>query len=185
MPRKLLISFSSGLEVFSRFPLTLDWVNGCICELGSVKIIRRFKKVNGNTHQIPIHVLITNGEIRSYILGLCKRNNFHAIIDADLEELVNKIKKKSSAIVVMDYQVVNNYGSRIYSRINVACPGCNAILLCDRDHRDIIKQAVELGVYACILAPYEEWEVLTMIRNIIAKKKMMGRKEPNKNKEIR
>ena len=136
--------------------------------------------MNGYTHQIPIHVLIANDKIRSYVKGLCKRNNFHALIDADLEELVNKIKKKSSAIVVMDYQVVNNYGSRIYSRINVACPGCNAILLCDRDHRDIIKQAVELGVYACILAPYEEWEVLTMIRNIIAKQKLQDRKKPSR-----
>jgi len=140
--------------------------------------------VNGYTHQIPIHVLIANEKIRSYVKGLCKRNNFHVLIDADLEELVIKIKKMSSAIVIMDYQVVNNYGTRIYSRINVACPGCNAILLCDQDHRDLIKQAVELGVYACILAPYEEWEVLTMIRNIIAKKKLLGRKEPCKDQEL-
>ena len=140
--------------------------------------------MNGYTHQIPIHVLIANEKIRSYVKGLCKRNNFHALINADLEELVNKIKKMSSAIVIMDYQVVNNYGTRIYSRINVACPGCNAILLCDQDHRDLIKQAVELGVYACILAPYEEWEVLTMIRNIIAKKKLLGRKETYKDQEI-
>ena len=68
--------------------------------------------------------------------------------------------------------------------INVACPGCNAILLCDQDHRVLIKEAVELGVYACILAPYEEWEVLTMIRNIIAKKKLLGRKEPYKDQEL-
>jgi len=140
--------------------------------------------VNGYTHQIPIHVLIANERIRSYVKGLCKRNNFHVLIDADLEELVNKIKKMRSAIVIMDYQVVNNYGTRIYSRINVACPGCNAILLCDQDHRDLIKQAVELGVYACILAPYEEWEVLTMIRNIVAKKKLLGRKEPYKDQEL-
>jgi len=51
-------------------------------------------------------------------------------------------------------------------------PGCNAILLCDQDHRDFIKDTVEHGVYACILTPYDEWEVLTMIRNIIAKKKL-------------
>ena len=50
---------------------------------------------------------------------------------------------------MMDYEVVKSYGARIYSRINVACPGCNAILLCDQDHRDFIKEAVEHGVYAC------------------------------------
>ena len=81
---------------------------------------------------------------------------------------------------MIDYEVVKSYGVRIYSRINVACPGCNAILLCDQDHRDFIKEAVEHGVYACILAPYEEWEVLTMIRNLIAKEKLLGRKKPHK-----
>jgi len=121
--------------------------------------------------------LIANEKIRNYVSGLCKRNNFHPLIVADLEELIKKIKTKHSGIVIMDYEVVKSYGARIYSRINVAIPGCNAILLCDKDHRDFIKEAVEHGVYACILSPYEEWEVVTMIRNIIAKKKLRGRKK--------
>jgi AmiR/NasT family two-component response regulator len=85
---------------------------------------------------------------------------------------------------MMDYEVVKSYGARIYSRINVVCPDCNVILFCDQDHRDLIKEAVEHGVYACILAPYEEWEVLTMIRNIIAKKKLRGRKKLHKNQVL-
>jgi DNA-binding NtrC family response regulator len=139
--------------------------------------------VNGYTKQIPILVLITNESIRSYVIDLCKRNNLHPLISADLEELVKRIKKMRGAIVIMDYEVVNSYGRRIYSRINVACPGCKAILLCDQDHRDLIKEAVEHGVYACILAPYEEWEVLTMIRNIIAKNKLEEQKKPHKDRE--
>jgi len=123
--------------------------------------------------------MIANKKIRSYVMGLCKRNNLNPLIGADFEELVKKIKKMRSAIIIMDYEVVNSYGTRIYSRINVACPGCNAIMLCDQDHRGLIKQAVELGVYACILAPYEEWEVLTMIRNILTGKK---KKRPKKSR---
>ena len=140
--------------------------------------------MNGHTNKIPILLLIANEKLRNYILGLCKRNNLHPLIGADLEELIKKSKTRQSGIVMMDYEVVKSYGARIYSRINVACPGCNAILLCDQDHRDLIKEAVEHGVYACILTPYEEWEVLTMIRNIIAKKKLRGRKKVNKNKML-
>ena len=140
--------------------------------------------MNGHTNKIPILVLIANEKLRNYILELCKRNNLHPLIGADLEELIKKSKTRQSGIVMMDYEVVKSYGARIYSRINVACPGCNAILLCDQDHRDLIKEAVEHGVYACILAPYEEWEVLTMIRNIIAKKKLRGRKKGSKNKGL-
>jgi AmiR/NasT family two-component response regulator len=88
------------------------------------------------------------------------------------------------AIVMVDYEVVTSYGARIYSRINVACSGCKCIMFCDQDHRDLIKEAVEHEVYACILAPYEEWEVLTMIRNIIAKKKLKERKKLNKDQAL-
>ena len=140
--------------------------------------------MNGFTKQIPILVLIANEKIRSYVLGLCKKNNYHALIGADPEELIKRFKTRRSSIVMMDYEVVKSYGARIYSRINVACPGCNVILFCDQDHRDLIKEAVEHGVYACILSPYEEWEVLTMIRNIIAKKKLRGRKKSYKDKGL-
>jgi len=140
--------------------------------------------VNGYTKQIPILVLITNEKIRSYIIEICKRNKLRPLISVGFEELVKKIKKMHSAIVMVDYEVVTSYGRRIYSIINVACPGCKCIMLCDQDHRDFIKEAVEHGVYACILAPYEEWEVLTMIRSIITKNKLQDQKKPYKNQGL-
>jgi DNA-binding NarL/FixJ family response regulator len=133
---------------------------------------------------MPIFTLIANEKLRSYIIDLCRRNNLRPFMGANLEELVKKIKKKPGAVIVMDFEVVNSYGARIYSRINVACPGCNLLLLCDQNHRDIIKEAVEYDVYACIMPPYEEWEVLTMIRNIIAKEKLQDQKKLYKNKEL-
>lgn len=140
--------------------------------------------MNGYIQQIQIFVFIANEKLKSHVIGLCKRNNLRPFTAADLEELLKKIKKRRSAVVVMDYEVVNSYGARIYSSINVACPGCNLLLLCDQDRRDLIKEAVDHDVYACILPPYEEWEVLTMIRNIIAKEKLQDQKKLCKNKEL-
>ena len=119
-------------------------------------------------------MFVGNQKVRHNILELCKKNNYYPIIANDPEQLIKKIRVMSRAIVFMDHEVVNNYGARIYSRINVACSGCDILLLCDQAHRDLIKEAMELSVYACILAPFEEWEVLTMIRNILAKKKPIG-----------
>jgi DNA-binding NtrC family response regulator len=42
-----------------------------------------------------------------------------------------------------------------------------------------LVEAMELGAYASILAPYEEWEVLTIIRNILTGKK---KKRPRKSR---
>jgi DNA-binding NtrC family response regulator len=121
--------------------------------------------------QIDAFVLVANDDIRRYILDLCEKNNYRPLITTDLEELIEKTQKMQCYIVFIDYQLVNTYGTRLYSRINVACPDCSVILLCDQAHRDLIKEAMEHGVYACILSPFEEWEVLTIIRNILAKKK--------------
>jgi hypothetical protein len=48
----------------------------------------------------------------------------------------------------------------------------------------LIKEAMELGVYACILSPFEEWEVLTMIRNVLTVKKKRRPKKPRQNHAI-
>lgn len=142
--------------------------------------MKSFKTLSSPESQIDAFVLVANDDIRSYILELCEKNNYRSLITVDLEELVEETKRMHCGIVFIDYELVNTYGARLYSRINVACPECSVILLCDQAHRDLIKEAMELGVYACILAPFEEWEVLTMIRNILAKKKPPVRKKSKK-----
>ena len=115
--------------------------------------------------------MAANEDIRNHVVEVCEKNNYHPALATDLEELVRKTKRPRSVIVLLDYEMVNTYGARIYSRINVACPECSVILLCDQANRELIKEAMELGAYASILAPYEEWEVLSMIRNILTGKK--------------
>lgn len=124
-----------------------------------------------NRSSLLILLLIADKNIRNHILKLHQSNNYVSSVVKDPEKLAEKIKKWDSAIIFIDDKAVSIYGTRIYSRINVACPGCSTILLCNQDHQNLIKEAMDLGVYACILSPFEEWEVVTMIRNILAKKK--------------
>jgi len=142
--------------------------------------LKSLKTLSSPERQTDVFLLVANEDIRQYILELCEKNNYHPLITADLEELVKQTKRMRSAIVFIDYGVVSTHGARIYSRINVACPDCSVILLCDQAHRDLIKEAMELGVYACILSPFEEWEVLTMIRNILTVKK---KRRPKKSRQ--
>ena len=140
------------------------------------------RKLDFQNEHTVILLLLVDAETRSYMLRICRENKYqyHKVVDPI--ELVQTIEKQGSAIVFVDYEAVSKYGARIYSRVKVACPSCNIILLCDQDHQSFIKEAMEHGAYACIMSPYEEWEVLTMIRNIIAKKKLRGRKKGSKTK---
>jgi DNA-binding NtrC family response regulator len=89
---------------------------------------------------------------------------------------VEALKRLDSVIAFVDYEAVKAFGAKVYSSVKVACPGCNIILLSDQEHKSPIKEAIELGAYARILVPYEEWEVLAMVRNILTKRKLRQQK---------
>ncbi len=140
--------------------------------------------MNAHNEHTVILLLSANEKIRRYILNLCRENNYKYLVANNPEALVKTIKKQEGAIVFVDYEAIKICGTGIFSRVKVACPGCNTILLSDQDHQRLIKEAMELGVYACIMSPYEEWEVLTMIRNILAKKKLKKQKKLLNNERV-
>ena len=140
--------------------------------------------MNAHNEHTVILLLLANEKIRRYILDLCQENNYKYLVANHPEALVKTIKKQGSAIVFVDYEAIKICGSGIYSRVKVACPGCNIILLSNQDHQKLIKEAMEHGAYACIMSPYEKWEVLTIIRNILAKKKLKQQKKLHNNERV-
>ena len=152
---------------------------------GTPVLVRRPKEtLNSQNEHTVILLLLVDEEIRSYMLSLCREHKLKYLVVVDPEELVKTIKRLDSVIAFVDYEAVKAFGAKVYSRVNVACPGCNIILLSDQEHKSLVKEAMELGAYACILAPYEEWEVLTMIRNILTKRKLRKQKKPVKTQEL-
>ena len=140
--------------------------------------------LNAHNEHTVILMLLANDEIHRYMLSLCRKNNYKYLVAINPEELVQTITKQENAIVFVDYETVKIYGARIYSRVKVVCSECSIILLSNQDHQKLIKEAMELGAYACIMSPYEEWEVLTMIRNILAKKKLKQQKKLHNNERV-
>ena len=79
------------------------------------------------------------------------------------------LKENQFAIVLIDCGALYVYGARIISKIKVVCQHgriiifCNKAHLCDCQHRDLIKDILAIGVYACIVAPFNDWEVLSLV----------------------
>jgi DNA-binding NtrC family response regulator len=116
----------------------------------------------------PILLLVGNGQTRDYLSNLLLENNYFPLLMTDPEELLQSLKEKQFGIVLIDCRAVTSFGARILSRIKVSCRRCRIIIFCDKEHlhdrchRELIKEALNIGVYACILAPYKDWEVLSM-----------------------
>lgn len=123
----------------------------------------------------PLLLMVSSGQARDYLLSLLKENHYNPRVIAAPGKLLQTLKRQQFAIVFIDCEAVTALGAGIYAKIKVACPSCRIILCGDRAHlrnrsqRDLVKEAMDMGVYACILAPYEEWEVLSMVKHILAK----------------
>ncbi|MHB8158815.1 MAG: hypothetical protein ACYDEQ_15750 [Desulfocucumaceae bacterium] len=117
----------------------------------------------------PILLLISDHQTRDHLWSLLIENNFSPLLMADPKELLHVLKKNQFAIVLIDCGAVDVYGPRIITKIKVACRYgrviifCNKVHLGDSQHRELIKEILKIGVYACILAPYKEWEVLSLV----------------------
>jgi len=113
-------------------------------------------------------MLVGNSQTRDYLSSLLAENNYFPVLVTDPDELLHSLKEKQFAIILIYCSAIIYYGTRILSKIKVCCRLCRIIIFCDRQHlcdkvhREFIKEVMNIGVYACILAPYKEWEVLTM-----------------------
>lgn len=135
------------------------------------------------TKDVPLLLLVSREETRAYLAGLLTDQKYAPVVISDPDELVQALKGLTNATVFLDCEAISRFGAGLYSRLKVVCPWCRLILLCHKDHkthREIIRQAMEIGAYACLIAPFESWEVLAMVRHAQARK--LPRKRPPRKK---
>ncbi len=121
-----------------------------------------------NVEKVQPTLLICADNVRRHVSAILDRNHYEPVVAANEEELFESLSGGASSVVFLDGEAVANYGTRIYSKIKVACAPCKIILLCALNRRKLIKEAMEMGAYACVIEPYPEWEILTMIRHCLA-----------------
>lgn len=71
--------------------------------------------------------------------------------------------------VFLDAEVVKESGSKIYEEIRKISSKLAIVLLHKESDRDLVKEAMGKGVYGCIRAPYEDWEILKMAAFLAAR----------------
>lgn len=113
-----------------------------------------------------IVILVVHEPLRHSLSNLLQENGYAPNVAANPQEVMQILRKKKCATVFVDCEGIGVYGAGICAKFKVACQYCRVVLLCDKRlkaHRQIIKEVMEIGVYACLLPPFEDWEVLTMV----------------------
>lgn len=115
-----------------------------------------------------LFLLVGDRQPRDFLVNFLESQGYAPRVLGHPGELVKTLKRTQQATVFVDCLIVGTYGPGLYAKIKVACPGSRIVLLCDKshhEHRDLVKEAMDLGIYACLLAPVAEWEVLALVRH--------------------
>lgn len=139
--------------------------------------------MNVPAEQITILLLIPNHEIHCHLRDLLERNEYKTVSVSGLDELLDRLKVMTDVIVLLDGEAISIYGPSLYSKVTAVSQGCKMIMLCRQAHRNYIKEAMAFGVYGCVLEPFAEWEVLTMLRHILSDIQPKKRKPSRKKKK--
>ena len=124
------------------------------------------------THQdksSPILLLISDQQTRNSLWNLLAENHLSPRLMSDQKELLQELKKNQFATILIDCGAVIYSGVGIISKIKVACRNSHIIIFCDKahladsQHRELIKEILAIGVYACIMAPFKGWEVISLV----------------------
>lgn len=116
----------------------------------------------------PILLLISDQQTRECLWSLLSENQLSPLLIVDQKELLRALKKTQYATIIIDCKAVIVYGAGIISKIKVACRHSRIIIFCDKahladnQHRELIKEILAIGVYACVVAPYKTWEVISL-----------------------
>ncbi|WP_170920623.1 response regulator [Desulfacinum hydrothermale] len=111
---------------------------------------------------------ISQPEARDHVVEILTRCGY-GTRNVDTEgDLFQGLSESKRGIVFLDSGIIHHYGPTLYGRIQRACSGCRMIVLCRRDSRPLIREAMEAGVYGCVVEPYAPWEIETMVRHILA-----------------
>jgi DNA-binding NarL/FixJ family response regulator len=144
-------------------PLT-PWPDPCAWQIDKYFLME--PKKSREPKQPAIVILVFHELLRHDLLELLQDNGYSPRAAANPQEVIHLLRRKKCATVFIDCEALSLYGAGICSKIKLACQYCRVVLFCDKTlqaHRQIIKDAMEIGIYACLLPPYADWEILTMV----------------------
>jgi len=110
-----------------------------------------------------IGLLTRDKKLEQYFGKVLSKKGYKFISYCAYEKLFEELKRELVKTLFLHDKFINKDPS-IYQKIKQSCTSCQIVLLYEKD--DLVCDAIRYGVYACIKAPYDEREILTILRHL-------------------
>jgi len=110
-------------------------------------------------------VLFTKDKkLEQHFAKVLSKKGYKFISYSTYEELFEGLKEGLIKTLFLHDKSIDNDPS-IYKDIKQLCPSCQIVLFYEKGN-GLVRDAIRCGVYACIKAPYSEWEILTIFHHL-------------------
>ncbi|SFM79250.1 response regulator [Thermodesulforhabdus norvegica] len=120
------------------------------------------------TDLIPVVIIARNMAIVKRLKSILDHEGKKSVHFSDPFDFCREMKGTTRSVVFLESGFVREYGRILYERLFRVCPFLKIVLVCSPEDRDLIKEAMENGVYGCVVEPFDAWEVSTMLRHLLA-----------------
>ncbi|MBO8157950.1 response regulator [Thermosyntropha sp.] len=107
--------------------------------------------------------------IRRLLEELFKREGWEVILAADGREAVAKTAEFKPDIVLMDMKMPNMNGIEAVKRILTDYGDINIIMMTAYGEMEVAKEALKAGVKECITKPFDIFELVEMVNDLVNK----------------
>jgi len=119
-------------------------------------------------HHIPIFLLMKTPDVITHFNTLFHKVNWKTTLCKSPSKLFEHIKDTRRSIIFVEDVISQEEGVHLYNEILEKCPEAKIILVCKQAHRLLIKDMIEKGGYGSIVEPYDPWEIMTMVKHLLA-----------------
>jgi len=119
-------------------------------------------------HHIPIFLLMKTPDVIIHFNTLFHKVNWKTTLCKSPSKLFEHIKDTRRSIIFVEDVISQEEGVHLYDEILEKCPEAKIILVCKQAHRLLIKDMIEKGGYGSIVEPYDPWEIMTMVKHLLA-----------------
>lgn len=119
--------------------------------------------MDSRTQKEPfLKILTRNKGLASHFKKILGTNGYGLDWYRNYSNFLEKTGTTPVKAVFLDAEVVRELGSKIYEEIRHRSSKLAIVLLHTESDHNLVKEAMEKGVYGCIRSPYEDWEILKM-----------------------
>lgn len=115
-----------------------------------------------NTSESSLKIVTRDGRLAAHFKKVLKANGYGLDWCRSYSSCSRKLGRVPVKAIFLDADVVREFGKGLFKEIRTLSSKTAIVLIHGESDHDLVREGMHLGVYGCIRAPYEDWEILKM-----------------------